>query len=274
MALAFLNRCIWRASAGGTDSFEPDTATEGFLLPIGCLNPAVISGATYRYFAQSDDMTEWEVGYGVWDGTDIARTTILESSNAGSIVTFTVAPRVTMGGATANDVEGEGFELIAYFDFDENPTAQALVDNIEPYSTIRLRSQNIRIDPSSVSEPDNWSESFIQMYDDEGTSLFLDDDIGYEFAYVDVTSGTPTYERVYITCADLHLVLTKTVGVIYNISEFYTELYEEGQPELGSNVDSTGTKKFLSQPSTAVSMALCTVRSQFNSGKLWVYGRR
>lgn len=108
MALSFLNRVVWRASSGGTGDFVVASAITGYLVPADALNPAVVDGDTYTYFAQSDDLTQWEIGTGTYDvaSTTIFRSNILDSSNAGSIVTFSAAPSVFMGGPLAGYVPG------------------------------------------------------------------------------------------------------------------------------------------------------------------------
>lgn len=106
MALNFLNRCIWRATSNGTGSFVVDSAVTGYLVPNDCANPDVVDGGSYLYFAESDDKTEWEIAFDTFDaGTNtLPRTNILDSSNGGSVVNFTAAPKVYMGVPLANAV--------------------------------------------------------------------------------------------------------------------------------------------------------------------------
>lgn len=105
MALAFLNRCIWRATSGGTGDFVVASAISGYKVPEDCANPAVVDGATYRYFAESDDKTQWEIGYGVYTTANdtLTRATVLDSST-GSKVNFSAAPKVHMGGPLAQEM--------------------------------------------------------------------------------------------------------------------------------------------------------------------------
>lgn len=106
MALGFLNRCMFRAASGGTGAFAVASAITGFRVPADCANPAVADNGTYRYIAESDDKTQWEIGYGVYTAGDttLNRAVILDSSNAGSVVTFSAAPKVRMGGPVAGDM--------------------------------------------------------------------------------------------------------------------------------------------------------------------------
>lgn len=104
----FLNRCAVRANEGGTDNFILVNGIPGFYTPPLCLNPSVVDGATYRYFAVSDDGTQHEEGDGVWNAgaNELTRDAVRNSSNGGSQVTFSAAPIVFMGGPTADDVGG------------------------------------------------------------------------------------------------------------------------------------------------------------------------
>ncbi len=97
--MASLNRCIFRPTAGGTGTWTVSSAIAGYDTPAGCTNPAVVDGARYYYFAESDDQLSWEAGQGVYtvSGTTLTRETIYDSTNAGAAVNFTNAPRVAMG---------------------------------------------------------------------------------------------------------------------------------------------------------------------------------
>lgn len=106
MALSFLNRCVWRATAGGTGPYTVASAITGYYTPEQCTNPAVVDGDVYRAFAASDDRTEHQEGYGTYDtGTDtFTFTTILSSTNSGNAVNFSAAPKVHMGGPLAQEM--------------------------------------------------------------------------------------------------------------------------------------------------------------------------
>lgn len=104
----FLNRCAVRANNGGSSSFTLTNAVPGFYTPPLCLNPSAVDGATYRYFAVSDDGTQHEEGDGVWDASEsmLTRVNVRNSSNDGGPVFFSAAPIVYMGGPTADDIGG------------------------------------------------------------------------------------------------------------------------------------------------------------------------
>lgn len=116
MSIAFLNRCAWTPASSGTGDFVLSAAKSGFYAPASCANPAVVGGATYHYFAVSADGSEHEEGDGVWtSGTStLARTTVRNSSNSGSKVSFTAAPTVYMGGPTAADMPGRLLRSTVY----------------------------------------------------------------------------------------------------------------------------------------------------------------
>lgn len=116
MALAFLNDCGFLPVAySDTDDFAVDAAATGFFLPAAATNPAVVDQATYFYFAYNAARTEREHGYAVWDDATStllrATGTVLNSTNAGALVTFTTQPIVVMGGTLANDWPFSGAAL-------------------------------------------------------------------------------------------------------------------------------------------------------------------
>jgi len=81
--------------AGTTVDFVYLSAITGYRSPTS--SPALTDGATYRYRAESSDLSEWENGEGTWTTatSTLARTTIIHSST-GSKVNFTVAPNVAI----------------------------------------------------------------------------------------------------------------------------------------------------------------------------------
>ncbi len=96
MTTAFINECMFRATTGGLGDFVVATPITGYFTPAQCTNPVVANGVLYAWRAESDDLSEHELFTGVYTsaGTTIARTTILQSSNAGAKVNFTAAPKV------------------------------------------------------------------------------------------------------------------------------------------------------------------------------------
>lgn len=82
-------------ASGSTGDFVYSSGVTGYRTPVS--SPALTDGATYRYRAESSDLSEWEVGEGTWTTatTTMARTTIIHSST-GAKVNFTVAPNVAI----------------------------------------------------------------------------------------------------------------------------------------------------------------------------------
>lgn len=115
MALGFLNRVGFRASSSGTGSFVVASALTGMQTPAQAAGPAVVNANTYRYFAESDDKTQWEYGYGVYTTGDVTltRATVLDNSSGGTTaLSFSAAPKVFMGGPLAQDM---GWRLLGSF---------------------------------------------------------------------------------------------------------------------------------------------------------------
>jgi hypothetical protein len=103
---AFLNRCGFRAASSGTGSFVVNSPLSGMQEPEDCAAPDVVDGATYNYFAESDDRSEWEYGFGVYDvATDTLTRAAVYNNDAGGTTAknFAAAPRVVMGGLLAHD---------------------------------------------------------------------------------------------------------------------------------------------------------------------------
>jgi len=104
MAQGWLNRCIFTATTGTTADFEVASAVTGYIVPD---DAGAVDGDEYHYFAQSDDLSQWEVGTGAYTttGAVLDRVPIL-SSNSNALVNFSAAPKVYMGGPLAGDLDG------------------------------------------------------------------------------------------------------------------------------------------------------------------------
>lgn len=90
---SFLNRCYFAATSSGTGDFVVSAAVTGYMTPA---QSGAGDGATYGYFAQSADLSQWEVGVGTYtvSTTTLARTTVSLSSNSNAKVSFSAAPNV------------------------------------------------------------------------------------------------------------------------------------------------------------------------------------
>jgi hypothetical protein len=91
MALILKDRVKETTITTGTSSFALDGAVTGYQ----AFSAAIGDGNTTYYAVYLDNSTEWEVGIGTYSssGNTLARTTILASSNAGSIVTFSAGTK-------------------------------------------------------------------------------------------------------------------------------------------------------------------------------------
>jgi len=93
---SFLDVCRFTAASSGTGSFVVSAAVTGYQTPASA---NAVDGATYRYRAESADLSQWEVGYGVYtSGTvTLTRATVLFNSSGGaSAINFTAAPQVAV----------------------------------------------------------------------------------------------------------------------------------------------------------------------------------
>lgn len=93
MTVALLNSVRFLASTSGLADFGDGTAYTGFR---NLAAASAVNGAIYSYRAESLDRSEWEQGYGTYSssGAVLARTTVLQSSNAGAKVNFSASPIV------------------------------------------------------------------------------------------------------------------------------------------------------------------------------------
>jgi hypothetical protein len=100
---AFLNRCFFTPTAGGTGNFVVSAAITGYMVPG---DAGSVDGTTYNYFAESASKTQWEFGTtsGSSNGTVWTRV-VVGSSNGGlggAVVNFTSPPNVCVGGYQAD----------------------------------------------------------------------------------------------------------------------------------------------------------------------------
>lgn len=90
-----VNRVYFRVTANGTGTFTVSTAITGYMTPA---QGDAKDKLWYSYSAESDNLSEWEVGVGQYttSGTTLTRTTVLKSSNGNATVNFTAAPKVAL----------------------------------------------------------------------------------------------------------------------------------------------------------------------------------
>lgn len=100
---SFLDVCRFTPTLGGATDWTVSTLVMGYQTPASA---GVVSGAIYRYRAESADLTQWEVGYGAYSAGILARTVVLYNSlatgvgagqsGAGNKITFSTIPQVAI----------------------------------------------------------------------------------------------------------------------------------------------------------------------------------
>lgn len=105
MVASFLDVCRYFPAAGGTTDWTYSSAVTGYQSPASA---GVVNAATYRYRAESADLTQWEVGTGTYTTATgvLTRTTVLYNSSAtgtgtgqsgaGSKINFSAAPQIAL----------------------------------------------------------------------------------------------------------------------------------------------------------------------------------
>jgi len=110
----FLNFCRWNSTTSGTGTFTVGTARSTDITgPHDTLaNCGSVNGTLYRYYAQSADGTQTELGVGTagGGGTTFARTTIIANSNGDtSQVNFATNPIVDVFPNPIRNLSGISF---------------------------------------------------------------------------------------------------------------------------------------------------------------------
>lgn len=103
MASSLINVCRFNPTAGGTTDWTYSSAVQGYQSPSAA---GAVNGATYSYRAESTDLSQWEVGTGVYNsGTGVlTRAAVLfNSSGTTSKIDFSATPQVAVV-ALAEDI--------------------------------------------------------------------------------------------------------------------------------------------------------------------------
>jgi len=90
----FVDGVVFTAASAGTGNFVVNAPVTGAMTPS---QAGAVGGLVYRYRAESLDLTQWEIGYGVYtSGTvTVARTVVLfNSAGTTAKINFTSAPNV------------------------------------------------------------------------------------------------------------------------------------------------------------------------------------
>lgn len=93
---AFLDACRFNPTAGGTTDWTYSSPVPGYQSPAAA---GAVSGRSYKYRAESADLSQWELGEGTYNsGTGtFARTTVLfNSSGTTSKINFSTVPQVAI----------------------------------------------------------------------------------------------------------------------------------------------------------------------------------
>jgi hypothetical protein len=100
-ATGFLDACGFTPTTGGTGTFTVSANISGYQTPASA---GALNGGTYSYRAHSADLTQWEVGYGVYtvSGTTLSRTVTANSLGTTAAVNFTAAPNVYITALSAD----------------------------------------------------------------------------------------------------------------------------------------------------------------------------
>lgn len=91
---AWLDAVLFNPTLGGTTDWVVSAAVQGYQTPAGA---GAVDGRTYKYRAESADLSQWEIGEGVYTSgtTTLSRTTVYyNSAGTTAKINFTVAPKV------------------------------------------------------------------------------------------------------------------------------------------------------------------------------------
>jgi hypothetical protein len=144
MALVLADRVRETTTTTGTGTVTLAGAVTGYQ------SFAVIGNGNTTYYTISGQGTaEWEVGIGTYtsSGTTLARTTVLASSNSGSLVTFSAGTKdvfVTYPSERAVWVDGTNVAI-------PNSATVPLVSGGTGASTVSGAQTNLQVDPAGTA---------------------------------------------------------------------------------------------------------------------------
>ena len=155
MALQLADRVQVTSTSYTTSSFTLGSAVTGFQA-----FTALTSGNT-TYYTGTDSAGNWEVGYGTYTTGALARTTILSSSNGGSVVTFsgTVNIWVDYPSEKAAIQDANGYVTVPYFTATGSTTASSSIGAFS-YGTLGYSDTNILA--SFASSVNNYNQIVVQ----------------------------------------------------------------------------------------------------------------
>jgi hypothetical protein len=91
---SLLNICRFNPTAGGASDWTYSSPVTGYQSPAAA---QAVNGASYSYRAESNDLSQWEVGVGVYNAGVLTRATVLfNSSGTSARINFSAAPQVAL----------------------------------------------------------------------------------------------------------------------------------------------------------------------------------
>jgi len=144
MALVLKDRVKETSTTAGTGTLTLAGAVAGFQ------SFAAVGNGNTTYYAIADSITgAWEVGIGTYtsSGTTLARTTVLASSNAGSLVSFSAGTKdifVTYPSERAVWVDGTNVAI-------PNSATVPVVSGGTGASTVSGAQTNLNVDPAGTA---------------------------------------------------------------------------------------------------------------------------
>lgn len=133
MGLERADRVKETTTTTGTGTVDLGGAVTGFQTFVS----QITSGATVRYFIESEDLTEWEVGEGVFTDASpdtLSRDTIYASSNSGSAVNFSAGTKTVTLTIVAEDVKTQEtpYKIVPSVASDDLTVAIKHIDGTDP----------------------------------------------------------------------------------------------------------------------------------------------
>lgn len=96
MASSLLDVCRFNPTSGGTTDWTFSSAVVGYQ---GLAAAGAVNGASYSYRAESADLSQWEVGIGVYNsGTGVLTRAAILFNSAGTTakINFSAAPQIAI----------------------------------------------------------------------------------------------------------------------------------------------------------------------------------
>jgi hypothetical protein len=131
-----LDVCKFNAASAGSGSFVVSSPVTGYQSPV---TAGATSSNSYRYRAESGDLTQWEVGTGIYTSSNVTltRAPLINSAGGSSAINFSAAPQVGMGMILQEDINGTG-QIVAT---QTNDSANA--GNVGEYNSVTATSSTL-----------------------------------------------------------------------------------------------------------------------------------